>query len=100
MIKRNLKKVDGSDLDIDDVTSIVVDIIQKGIVVETYAYPATYLYQGDTAHQIVLEVNTTISGSLVQGEVMARWTITAGNAAFQGEGIQKDIIDEKILFIK
>lgn len=100
LLKRNLKKVDGTDLLISEVSSISVDVMQRGIIVESYTYPSTFLYQGENDHQVILEISTTISNSFIHGEVIASWTILAGNLDFEGEGIQKDIIEEKILFIK
>lgn len=99
LIKRNLKKADGTDLLLADTTLLKAEVIQNGSVLETITYPHARLRQGDTTSQVVLEINTTLSNMFTVGRVAVRWTIQIVSAVFSSELLQKDIITKDVLTV-
>ena len=100
LIRRNLKKADGTDLLLADISSLTVAIIQDGYVIEQLAYPSAYLRQGESTSQLELEISTTISGNFKTGKVTLKYTVVFPNTDFDAEGIQKDIVEEQALTVK
>ena len=100
IIRRNLLKADGSNLLLSETTSLTVDVIQNGYVIESYTYPSTYLRQGESTNQMELEISTTISNQFKKDKVSLKYTLIFANAEFSGEGVQKDIIEENALIVK
>lgn len=100
LIRRNLEQVDGTDLLISTLTTLSVEIIQFGNVIETITYPHNKLRIGSSDSQAELEITTDISAQFSVGRVSARWTVIGESAIFTAESIQKDIITEDILDVK
>ena len=97
LIRRDLKKVDGTDLLLSTLTTFTAEILQNGKVIETLTYPSTKLRQGSTTSQAELEITTTVSNQFRKGKVCVRWTLVAPSTVFTDEDIQKDIITEEVL---
>lgn len=100
LIRRNLKKADGTALLLSSLTTFTAELMQGGNVIELVTYPSAKLRQGATTSQGEYELNTTISNTLKKGRVSIRWTFIANNVLFTAEGIQKDIITEDVLDVK
>lgn len=100
IIRRNLLKSDGTALLLSTVSSLSVNLVQDGVVVEAYTYPSTYLRQGTSTSQLELEISTAVSNSFKKGKVTMKVTITFANVEFDAEGLQRDIIEEAILNVK
>lgn len=101
LIRRNLKKADGTDLLLASLTTLTADIIQNGVVIESLTYPSAKLRQGATTSQAALEVSTTVSAQFHKGRVEVKWTLVQPNVTiFAAELIQKDIITEDILDVR
>lgn len=100
LIRRNLKKADGTALLLSDLTTRTAELIQNGVVIESLTYPSARLRQGTSTSQIEYEINTTTSNLLRKGRVAIRWTFIGANALFTSEGVQKDIITEDVLDVK
>jgi hypothetical protein len=100
LIRRNLEQVDGTDLLLNTLTTLTVEIIQFGNVIETLTFPHDKLRIGSSDSQAELEVSTDVSAQFVAGKVSARWTVIGESDIFTAEGIQKDIITEDILDVK
>jgi hypothetical protein len=100
LIRRNLKKVDKTDLLLEDVTTLSVEISQNGTVIETIVYPHAKLRQGSTTSQVELEVTTDVSAQFVKGKVTAKWKIVVASEIFTSEDIQQSTKYETILDVK
>lgn len=97
LIRRDLKKSDGTALLLSTLTTFTAEIIQGGNVIELLTYPSAKLRQGTTTSQAELEVTTDVSAKFRKGRVEVRWTLIAPSVIFTSEDIQKDIITEDIL---
>ncbi len=98
VIKRLLKQRDGSDFARTEFTTLAVELIQSGQLIQSYAYPSTYLRAGTASNEIELEITTTISALFSSGNVVAKYTFAGSDAEFDG-GVFTIIITEEILAV-
>jgi hypothetical protein len=100
LVRRDLKRVDGSDLLLIHVAILQAEIIQEGSVIEILSYPSPRLRQGLLPNQVELEIVTDTSNRFKKGRVAIRWTIVCDSTLFLAERIQKDIITEDVLDVR
>lgn len=100
LIRRFLKKADGTDLLLSELTLLRAEVMQKGNVMETLTYPTAKIRQGSTNYQVEVEIDTTLSEQFAKGRVSIKWTLEADSLLFSAEGIQRDVIEEDILDVK
>lgn len=99
LIKRTLFDNTGVALPLSSLTLGKADIIQNGVILQTYTYTSAQLHIGGSSNEIVLDIPTTLSAAFsTLYPVEVTWTLKVNNSNF-AEGFQEDIISETILQI-
>lgn len=102
LLTKFLKKKDKSDFARSLFSSMTLDLIQKGAVIQTYTFvdsPVSYLRAGVATNEVIIEISTTVSAKFSGGKVIGKFTILVPDASLV-EGTFKNIITEELLNVE
>ncbi|MBX9669381.1 MAG: hypothetical protein K2X93_17280 [Candidatus Obscuribacterales bacterium] len=103
IVKRSLYQSSGAALLLASLTSLTVELLQKGAVLETWTYNGstwTTGFSADGTSGVKLEVSSAQSLTLDDGKVSLRWTLVFPNAEFSVDGgKQIDPIIQEIAYV-
>ena len=99
LLKRFLKKKDKTDFNRSEFSEFTLDLIQGGVVVESYEFPSTHLRAGAEDNEIEIEVSTAVSERFVGGKVVAKYIFTIPDADLEDDEFTQ-ILTEEILDVE
>lgn len=98
LLRKQLKRADGTDLNISSILDASVKIEQYGVELKKYTLGVDgELREGSLPNELELEITKVVSETLPVGRLKLIYTIEVANSDFETESRQIDIFTETLL---